>query len=123
MIKAFYANPKTYPSEVSEAFAFPEKAAIDRWRRIRDDDYQNSKFGWHKPGFLFKWLAVSTGVISFIAITGPAGVASKIIRNKSMPLWKYWGLRVLCFSSFAYLMHSNRRLITWSNPYSRGELK
>lgn len=123
MIKSFYANPKTYSPEISEAFAFPEKAAIDRWRRIRDDDFQNSHFGIYKPGFLLNATAAGIGIISFIAVTGPAGVASKIIRNKAMPLWKFWGLRVLCFSSFAFLVHNNRRHISWANPYSRGELK
>lgn len=123
MIKSFYANPKTYSPEISEAFAFPERGAIERWRRIRDDDYQKSHYGFYKAGFIPNLIATSIGVLSFIAITGPAGVASKIIRNKAMPIWKFWGLRVLCFSSFAFLIHNNRRKISWANPYSKGELK
>lgn len=54
---------------------------------------------------------------------GPHGEAMKIIVNKRMSPFRYYGLRGGAMALGGYVLYTARSRISFANPYSRGELK
>jgi hypothetical protein len=124
MIKEFYSNPGTFEPEVKEAFSFPEQTVMKEWVRSHEEVAEGPFESWiNHPKESLMYLAIFGCVMATVKAMGPQGEAMKIIVNKRMSPFRYYGLRAVPLALGSYVLYTVRTKIDFSNPYSRGELK